>query len=341
MSKNHSKYKEIGERSMPFMTQKLQVALVYTVEKNMDHTKNPHSAEQLNKTNRALEKAMIQLGYQVHLIPGDYDLLNHLHAIKPDVIFNNCTGIHDKSSQPQLAGLLEMSKIPFTGSGQTAHTLCLYKPLTKKILLHYNIATPNFFVVNEDRLYPEYPLQFPVIVKPEHEGSSIGITAKSVVYNEEDMKKMVEWILTEFHQPALVEEFITGREFTVGIWDDESPKILPLVEVLFDHDQSFYSAAVKSKDSVKTQCPANIDEELHQKIEKQVLDAFKALNLTDYARIDVRVDASGTPYIIDVNSLPGLEPHYSDYPNACAVAGIQYEQMVDHILQRAFHRGKA
>jgi D-alanine-D-alanine ligase len=319
---------------------KLRVAVVYTVEPNAKNTVNPHGDEQLNRTNAALQEAIIRLGHEVHMIPGDFDLLNKLAALKPDVIFNNCTGIHDKSSQPQIAGMLELSGIPFTGSGQTAHTLSLYKPLTKMVLLFHGVSTPRFIVVDQDRKADLSALTFPVIVKPEHEGSSIGITQKSVAHNEAELKNAVEYVLTVFNQPALVEEFISGREFTVGVWGCEEPKIIPPVEIMFAQDSGFYSTAVKAQDLVQTKVPTEIEAELYGRIEREVLGAYRALELRDYCRIDVRVAADGTPHVIDVNTLPGLEPLYSDYPKACLVMGVEFHEMVEHLLNCAYARKK-
>ena len=316
----------------------LRVAVVYTVERDKKDTINPHGGAQLTGTNSALQGAMVSLGHEVHMVKGDYDLLNNLATIQPDVIFNNCTGIHDKSSQPQIAGMLELSGIPFTGSGQTAHTLSLYKPLTKKILLFHGVSTPKFVVVQMDRKLDATDLTYPVIVKPEHEGSSIGITQKSVAYNERELREAVDYVLDEFNQPALVEEFITGREFTIGVWGGDEPKIIPPVEIMFDQGGGFYSTAVKAQDLVQTKVPTEIEPELRSRIEQEVLGAFKALELRDYCRIDVRVASDGTPHIIDVNALPGLEPAYSDYPKACKVMGVEFREMVDHLLQCAIKR---
>ncbi|MBT9152901.1 MAG: Vancomycin/teicoplanin A-type resistance protein VanA [Firmicutes bacterium] len=319
---------------------RLRVAVVYTAAESNHHncTANPHGAEQLNKTNIALKQTIEELGYEVHMIPGDFDLLRALGQTNPDVVFNNCTGINDKSSQPQIAGMLELSKFPFTGSGQTAHVLALYKPLTKKVLLFHNVSTPGFGVVSKIGEPMPTNISFPVIVKPEHEGSSIGISAKSVANSPQELKEVVEEVITNFRQPALIEEFISGREFTVGVLGGEQPRILPPVEILFNEGSGFYSQAIKSQDGAQTKCPADILPELRKRIEATVLGAFKALECRDYARIDVRLDANGIPYVIDVNTLPGLEPGYSDYPKAAKAAGIEFKELVKHLLHSALAR---
>lgn len=318
---------------------RLRVAVVYTVEHLHNRTANPHGAEQLNKTNVAVRNALLELGHEVDMVPGDFGLLNALAELRPDVVFNNCTGINDKSSQPQVAGMLELSKIPFTGSGQTAHVLALYKPLTKKVLMFHNVSTPAFAVVHHSSQALTEGLRFPVIVKPEHEGSSIGISAKSVVNSLQELRQAVDYVLLNFSQPALIEEFIAGREFTVGVLGGERPRILPPIEILFKANSGFYSQAVKSQDGVETQCPADVQPTLLKRIEETVLGAFAALECRDYARIDVRCDSEGIPYVIDVNTLPGLEPGYSDYPKAAKAAGMEFKDLVAHLLECAVLRG--
>lgn len=175
-------------------------------------------------------------------------------------------------------------------------------------------------------------IRYPVIVKPEHEGSSIGISAKSVANSPQELKEVVEEVITNFRQPALIEEFVSGREFTVGVLGGEQPRILPPVEILFNEGSGFYSQAVKSQDGVQTKCPTDVEPELLKRIEETVLGAFRVLECRDYARIDVRLDADGVPYVIDVNTLPGLEPGYSDYPEAAKAAGIEFKELVEHLL---------
>ena len=126
----------------------------------------------------------------------------------------------------------------------------------------------------------------------------------------------------------------------MGILGGDEPQIIPPVEILFTKDKTFYSTAIKSQDLVETRVPTEIEPELYARIEKEVLDAFRVLGCRDYSRIDVRVDDEGVPYVIDVNTLPGMEPLYSDYPKACKVMGLEYHQLVDHLLKCALKRRK-
>lgn len=317
----------------------LRVAIVYTTETHYDgQITNPRGEEQITNTNASLEKAITELGHEAIFVPGDFDLLNRIMEVNPDVIFNNCTGITNKSTQPQIAGMLELTNIPFTGSSQAAHTLALYKPLAKQVLFFNGIPTPSFNVAN--KVDDEFPniLQFPVIIKPEHEGSSIGISEKSIAYSAEEAKKITETIINEYKQPALIEEFILGREFTVGILGGLNQQIFPPMEILFNSDSDIYFREVKVNDTIQTICPANIEPDLLKRIEASVLGAFQALGCRDYARIDVRVDRKGIPYVIDINTLPGLEPGYSDFPRTASSAGLSYNQIIDCLLRCALER---
>ncbi len=317
----------------------LRVAVAYTSEVDRQGVAaNPHGTQQMNITTESLKDAIAKLGYDVHVVPGDVNMLRKLSDVKPDVIFNNCTGIHDKSSQPQVAAMLELARIPFTGSGHCAHVLALYKPLTKMVLMYHNIPTPHFGVADSEHAPLPCTLKYPVIVKPEHEGSSIGISAKSVANSAAEAAEIVRTVVTSFRQPALVEEFIVGREFTVGVLGGERARILPPVEIMFATRDGFYDHQVKSHDAVVTECPASLEPQLYQRIEGVVLGAFQALGCRDYARIDVRVTAAGLPYVIDVNTLPGLDPSYSDYPKAARAAGISYVELIDHLLHCALRR---
>lgn len=317
----------------------MKIAVIYTVEERITRRpKNEHGLEQMNATTTGIVEALRAKGHEAFAIPATYKLLPELMELQPDCIFNNCTGIHDKKSQPQIAGLLELTNIPFTGSGQLTHNLALYKPLAKTILVSQNIPTPRYQVFTDPDQPLDPELQFPLIVKPEHEGSSIGISAKSVVTDPKECLDAVAEILENFEQPALVEEFVSGREFTVGVLGNDRPQVLPLVEINFGDQRGFYSHQVKAGDKIKTICPAQVSDDLEQKIQTAVLAAYQALGCCDYARVDVRITKDGEPRIIEVNTLPGLQKGYSDFPKAAYAAGISYEELINQIVTLALER---
>lgn len=317
----------------------LKIALVYTVEEQRANLpKNEHGTIQLHDTNRNIVEALQSKGHEVIAIPADYKLLATLQQLKPACVFNNCTGIHDKSSQPQIAGLLELSGLPFTGSSQLTHNLALYKPLAKLLMQAAGIPTPQFQVIKSTSDQLVNTLRFPLIVKPEHEGSSIGISNDSIVDNPSDCLQKAHFIINNYHQPALVEEFVSGREFTVGVLGNDKPDVLPFVEIGFKKSSGFYSEKVKSRDGVATICPTEVDGVIKESISKAVLGAYHALECKDYARVDVRLTNNNEPHIIEINTLPGLQAGYSDFPKAAEAAGIDYADLIERIVEMAINR---
>ena len=187
-------------------------------------------------------------------------------------------------------------------------------------------------------------LEFPLIAKPACEGSGFGIHKDSVVYNEKELKKKVESLLNEYVPPVLVEEFIEGREFTVGIIGNGKDKIiLPIMEIDFDEVPEKYGkfntfeVKTKCEEETKFICPAAVDNKLEKLIIENVSKAFDALGCRDLSRVDIRVK-DGQPYVIEINSLPGLEAHYSDLPKTAEEAGITYEQLILNIVDIAIKR---
>lgn len=250
-----------------------------------------------------------------------------------DAVFNLSTA----AMQTHVPAILELLKIPSTGSGIIGHALCIDKTITKIILNHYGVPTPKFISLEPGQeTIP--PVDFyPVIVKPSREGSARGLSADSVVKEDFALKKAVKVIHSEFHQPALIEQFVDGREFSVGIVAGE---ILPILEIDFstlpDGLERFYSYRVKHYYGEQTRyiCPAQIDTGLKDRISEYALTAFKALRLRNYARMDLRVK-DGQIYFLEVNSLPMLTPGYSDIVKMAEAAGYTYEDLIMKIFMDA------
>lgn len=250
-----------------------------------------------------------------------------------DAVFNLSTA----AMQTHVPAILELLKIPSTGSGIIGHALCIDKTITKIILNHYGVPTPKFISLEPGQeTIP--PVDFyPVIIKPSREGSARGLSADSVVKEDFALKKAVKVIHSEFHQPALIEQFVDGREFSVGIVAGE---ILPILEIDFstlpDGLERFYSYRVKHYYGEQTRyiCPAQIDTGLKDRISEYALTAFKALRLRNYARMDLRVK-DGQIYFLEVNSLPMLTPGYSDIVKMAEAAGYTYEDLIMKIFMDA------
>ncbi len=300
---------------------------------------DPHGAIQVDLTVKGIEKALLSKGYKVSLIPASLDLLQRIAEIKDlDVIFNACTGITNKRQQANVVAMLELQDVPFVGSSLSTHILGLHKQISKRLFRSVNIPTPNFQVFYTGDEEINNSLKYPLIVKPEHEGSSLGISNDSVVFNEDDLRKKVAEVINVFKQPALVEEFVRGREFTVGVLGNDDPEVLPILEILYGNKEGLMTVDIKAKDSVGQQCPANISEELVDQIKDYAKKAYKALNCHEYARIDVRLDENNVPNFIEINTLPGLQPDYSDFPKMAKVAGYSYEDLIDKMVRLAIER---
>lgn len=297
--------------------------------------------EKENITAVAIEHALMKGGHRVTMIPATLNLLQDIAAITDlDVIFNACTGIKSKSEQANIVAMLELTGIPFIGSGLSTHILGLHKEISKRLFTTYGIPTPKFQVFTTGEEPVEEGLHYPLIVKPEHEGSSAGINRDSVVFDEEALRSRVRLIISEFEQPALVEEFIVGREFTIGVIGNDVPVVLPIQETVYTKDEEYgvMSDQMKSEDDLVLVCPAEIDRETELQMGKYAKEIYSALGCRDYARMDVRMDANGSLYFIDINTLPGLRPNFSDFPNVATKGGYDYDGLINEILNLAVER---
>ncbi|HSP47693.1 MAG TPA: ATP-grasp domain-containing protein [Clostridiaceae bacterium] len=321
----------------------LHVGVLYTrsgtgeVDEKMDR----ETFEKENITAAAIEHALEKGGHRVTMIPATLNLLQDITENKDlDIVFNACTGIHSKSEQANVVAMLELTGIPFIGSGLSTHILGLHKEISKRLFTTYGIPTPKFqaFITGDEPVDPN--LRYPLIVKPEHEGSSAGIDKASVVFEEDGLKERVRMIISQFQQPALVEEFIVGREFTIGVIGNDKPVVLPIQETVYTKDEEYgvMSDQMKSEDDLILVCPAKIDRETEEQMGEYAKKIYTALDCKDYARMDVRMDAEGRLYFIDINTLPGLRPNFSDFPNVATKGGYDYDGLINEILNLAVER---
>ena len=320
------------------------VGLVYTELKPMseaERLRDPHRTEQLSATVEAIENALLRNGHRVTLFPASDHMLTDIKEIEDiDILFNACSGIDNRKQQANITGLLELQKLPFVGSGLSAQVIGMHKALTKRIFRAVGVPTAEFqvFITGEEEL--DDTLSFPLIVKPENEGSSLGINQDSVVYDEAGLFRQIRKVIAEFNQFALVEEFIPGREFTIGVMGTMEPRVLPIIEILFEKVTEFQTIEMKSVENYKIQCPAKLDEAMAEKLRGYALRAYKAIGCNDFARIDVRMDAEGNPFFIEINILPGMQPDYSDFPRAAKAAGLDYHELIEELLNEAMAHSK-
>lgn len=304
------------------------------------------SMETIDAVKNALELG----GHEVTHIEADDNAYKKLKDLKPDFVFNVAEGFYGASRESQIPAMLEMLNIPFTGSDSITIGICHDKSRCKEILSYYKIPNSKFFISNIQ--FDTNNLEFPKFVKPLHEGSSKGIYNSSLANNLKELNNEIARIKECYNQPALIEDFVSGKEFTVAmLGNGENVKVLPVVEVNLDFVpdgfNKIYSYEVKwFFDTRENQldiftCPAKISEEIYRRIEEVCREAYKVLRIRDWARIDIRLDKNNIPNIIEINPLPGILPDPRDnscYPKAARHAGMDYNAMINAVLNEAVKR---
>lgn len=297
------------------------------------------------ETISAVASALSEI-HRVTLIEADEDAYQKLLATRPDIVFNIAEGMYGISREAQIPAMCEFLQIPYTGSDPLTLAVCLDKSRAKEILAYHKIPTAPFVVVSTTNDLKHFTLKLPAIIKPLHEGSSKGIYNKSVVRTREELKNEVEFILTHYQEPAIVEEFLEGREFTVAmLGNGDHVNVLPIVEIKFDSlpegVNPIYSYEAKwiwdrAENPLEIfDCPAKISEKLRNEIEEICRKAYNVLRCRDWCRIDVRLDAHGSPHILELNPLPGILPNPEDnscFPKAARAAGLSYNQLIQSVL---------
>src|SRR5712691_13149086 len=299
----------------------------------------------------AAMQAALAAVHEVVLIEDNSEVATRLRASAPDIVFNLAEGLAGPDREARIPALLERWGIPFTGSSARTLRTCLDKAATKRVLQQHGLPTPSYAVISCADRVPELPA-FPLIVKPLHEGSSKGIEQASIVQTRAALPARVAYVLATYRQPALVETFVPGREFTVALLGNGAEvTVLPLVEICFaalpPGALPLYSYAAKwlwdtpehALDILR--CPTDLPADLARLIIDLCRRAFLALECRDWCRIDVRLDTHGQPHILELNPLPGILPNpasHSCFPKAAATAHISYPELIRRVLAHACQR---
>lgn len=319
----------------------LRVGLTYNI-KRIDPTENDAEAEfDSPRTIEAIAAAIESYGHTVVPLEATADLPRVLADTAPDVVFNVAEGARGRGREAQVPALCELLGIPYSGSDPTTLSICLDKGLSKQILRAAGIDTAAWQVLITGREKLK-PFRYPVIVKPNAEGTSKGITSASVVNDEAAARAAARTLVEKYGQPALVEEYIVGREFTVGLLGERRPKVLPPMEVIFIDPKGLPVYGFEEKQSftprVRFECPAQLTPAEQKRIEKTVRDTFAALDCRDVARVDLRMAPDGKVYVIEINPLPGLTPDFSDLCTIAKVNGMDYRTLIGEILAGCLKR---
>ncbi len=349
---------------------KFRVALLANLKSNAPHI--PGEPEDLwadldsERTVNALVEAIRAGGYECEFLEGNYTLIDTVRKYHPDICFNICEGHFGDAREAQVPALLEMLRIPYTGSKVLTLALALDKPMTKRVLAYHDLPTPAFQVFER----PDEPLSndvaFPMFVKPSREGTGMGVSARSIVQNDEELREQIAYIHKRYQQPALVEQYIEGREVTVGLVGNlkgvvarrlpenlNAPRIqaglrfLPPMEVdlqPFRESDVVYSNRLKVDlaDQLNYICPADLDSEMVDELNWLTAAVFRITGAYDVSRVDFRLDMndSNKPYILEINPLPGLSPGISDLVIEAEADGIGHTELVNSILETALKRYK-
>ncbi len=336
------------------------IAFLYNVRHTYPDPNDPKSQLETDyddpATIRAIWKHIENMGYQVLPIEANEDAYGKLKRNRKSIhlAYNYSLGLHGYDRYGQLPAMMEMLQIPYTGARPLAQSLVQDKEMMKDVLLANHVPTLPYQVFHGRLERIRRKLKFPMIVKPVAQGSSAGITNDSVVYSEERLWEQVEHIVKWFPSGALVEPFITGREFSVPMLGNP-PQFLPIIEA--DHStlpegyQPLDSLEVKwileeetGEGSDHLVCPADISAKLRARLERVCQGCWRWLEMIDYCRIDVRLDETGQPYVLDVNSPPGFIPpevsKTSYFPLAARAAGIDYEELLQRLFNAALERYK-
>jgi D-alanine-D-alanine ligase len=317
------------------------------------------------ETVEAISSALTSRGHHVTFLEGDATLYDNLRQVKPDICFNICEGHFGDGREAQVPAILEMLRIPYTGSRVLTLALALDKPMTKRVLTYHGLPTPPFQTIERVNEPLDPDLKFPLFVKPSREGTGMGVSAESIVQDEAQLRSQLPRIFERYNQPALVEHYIEGREVTVGVVgnltgpvarrvpeDEAAPRILrgldflPPLEVNMaeypEEEAGLYTSRMKVElaHEFRYFCPAPLSEAQVEDLNWYTAATFRVIGCCDVARVDFRLDASDNdqPYILEVNPLPGLNPGYSDLCLEATAYGWTYEELVNRILGEAIKR---
>ncbi len=311
-------------------------------------------------TIEAIATALEFEGHNVHLLHGDFSLPEALINVRPHICFNIAEGVRGDGREAQVPAVCEILDIPYTGSQVVANAVSLNKTMTKRIWQQQGLPTAPYFEFAslEDVAHAEF--HFPLFAKPAREGTGMGIDNHSIINDHDELVARVDWLLNTYNQPVLVEEFLPGREFTVGfignrgnpthrhrpeLYDSDGYHWFPVLEIDTHASVSptIYSHDAKARD-IGTEgapnylCPADISKSMRAQLIDLTRRAAEALDVRDVSRVDFRLGADGTPYLLEINTLPGLNPQLSDLCIMAAAEGISHQVLITEILHLAAER---
>src|SRR4026209_185380 len=336
---------------------KLKVVVIYDrvlVEDDDDQSSSDKSPVVRTLDKKEVEEevaeALVKLGHEpvMYELDGTQKSLLGLGRIDCDAVFNLCESFNgDDTADFKIAAYLELIGKKYTGSGTHGLMLAQDKAIAKKIFAFHGIHTPTFAKSFRGRLDFSHDLHFPVIVKPAREDGSIGIEFSAVVNSIRELMERMDWLHANFDSPVLIEEYIDGREMYVGVLGNDKPEALPVVELdlskLPDGTPRIAAAEVKwgkgtkAYRDTKSAIATDLSEETAAALQQTAMAAYQALELRDYGRVDMRLQADGRVHVIEVNPHPWLSSR-AEFAMAARKSGRTYNQLVEEIIELAMAR---
>ncbi|MFN2159408.1 MAG: hypothetical protein ACK2TW_05590 [Anaerolineales bacterium] len=342
----------------------LQVALIANARENFfpDNFAPPDAGAEFDKmeTIASISTALQDGGHNVIFIEADHNLPQQLTLTQPDICFNIAEGLKGEGREAQVPAVCEILGIPYTASRIVANAISLDKVKTKHIWQNLGLPVAPFLELNSPDALTEINLKFPLIVKPAREGTGMGIDSGAFVYTIEQLNARAAWVINTYKEPALVEEYLPGREFTVGyignpgnpagrqnpeLYEQDGYHWFPILEIntdisvtpgIYGHNaKDFY---IGESGAPEYLCPAAISEELRSELIYLTRRAAQAIDALDVSRVDFRLGLDGKPYLMEINTLPGLNPLISDLCIMASAEGMEYTTLINEILNLALDR---
>jgi len=297
----------------------------------------------------AVRDALLELGYAVGIAGVQRSaptFMDRVMRFRPNAIFNLVEGWQgDNQYEMHFACTYELLGIPYTGAPPLALATAVNKWHTKTLLQQAKLPTPDGMMCSE--VPARCALRFPVIVKPAHEDASLGVDFDAVVHNLADLRRRVAWVLQTYHQPAIVEEYIDGRELNVAVLGDQIPVALPISEIILaipahlpkicTYNAKWVAGSDEFRWTAGAQCPALLDDALTLKIQNLAVSAFRVMGCRDYGRIDFRLSPDNEPYILEVNPNPDISPE-AGLARSARASGRSYSQLIGEVMSQALQR---
>ncbi|MBA4323136.1 MAG: D-alanine--D-alanine ligase [Odoribacter sp.] len=286
----------------------------------------------------ALDEALRKMGHETEQIGNAFQIIEALVSGKRwDLVFNIAEGLYGDGRESVIPAILDQYRIPYVFSGPVIMGLSLNKHLTKLIVKAAGVPVSPGILIADIQDIKKCNLAYPLFVKPVSEGTGKGITGKSLVQTPDELQSMVEWILNRFNQPALVEEYLPGREFTVGIvGTGDYSEAIGGMEVICSDNLPY---SVEVKENYQQYCRYKpLDPDIEGECKKVALDAWIALGAVDAGRVDLKADKNGNICFIEANPLAGLNPVHSDLPILARMYGIEYQELMEMIMKSARKR---